>query len=132
MEVTKTLQEINDKLDALDEYGDGLTNELSEVDLKIQDLLHYIEYNKVSILWAYKYIAELKKLRIERRRIKNDMFLLNKYGEHKNKLISSGNRKFMMTEIYKAEKQLNTPYKNRQYKDGEIEELLEKPTKKDN
>ena len=129
MEVVKTLQEVTKSLDDLDLYCDGLANELSEIDLKIQDLLHYIENNKISILWAYKYIVELKKLRLERRRIKNDMFVLCKYNEHKNKIISSGNRQFLMTELYKAEKQLSRPYKNRQYKDEEIEELLKKSNK---
>lgn len=131
MEVVKTLQEITKTLDELDTYYDGLTNELSTIDLKIQDLLHFIENNKISILWAYKYIVELKKLRLERRRIKNDMFILGKYSEHKNKIVSSGNRQFLMTELYKAEKQLSTPYKNRQYKDEEIEEILKKSSKKD-
>lgn len=131
MEVVKTLQEITKKLNEIDTYYDGLTNELSEVDLKIQDLLHYIESHKISILWAYKYIVELKKLRLERRRIKNDMFVLGKYSEHKNKIISSGNRQFLMAELHKAEKQLEAPYKNRQYKDEEIEEILKKPSKKD-
>ena len=69
-------------------------------------------------------MVELKKLRVERRQIKNDMYLLGKFNEHKNKMISSGNRQFLMNEMYKAEKQLETPYKNRQYKDGEIEEIL--------
>ena len=131
MEVIKTLQEITKKLNEIDTYYDGLTNELSEIDLKIQDLLHYIESHKISILWAYKYIVELKKLRLERRRIKNDMFVLGKYSEHKNKIISSGNRQFLMAELHKAEKQLEAPYKNRQYKDEEIEEILKKSSKKD-
>lgn len=131
MEVIKTLQEITNTLNELDTYYDGLANELSVIDLKIQDLLHYIENNNISILWSYKYIVELKKLRIERRRIKRDMFILSKYNEHKNKIISSGNRQFLMNEVYKAEKQLDTPYKNRQYKDEEIEEILKKSSKKD-
>ena len=130
MEVIKTLQEITNTLNELDIYYDGLTNELSVIDLKIQDLLHYIENNNISILWSYKYIVELKKLRMERRRIKRDMFVLGKYNEHKNKIISSSNRQFLMNEVYKAEKQLDTPYKNRQYKDEEIEEILKKSSKK--
>lgn len=130
MEIVKTLQQVTDTLNEVDTYYDGLTNELSEVDLKIQDLLHYIESHKISILWAYKYLAELKRLRLDRRRIKNDMFILGRYSEHKNKLISSGNRQFLMTELYKAEKQLEAPYKNRQYNDGEIEEILNKTKEK--
>ena len=124
MEIVKTLQEIVNELDSIDTYDEGLAEKLSQIDQKIQDLLHYIETNKINILWSYKYMVELKKLRVERRQIKNDMYLLGKFNEHKNKMISSGNRQFLMNEMYKAEKQLETPYKNRQYKDGEIEEIL--------
>ena len=99
MEVVKTLQEITKTLDELDTYYDGLTNELSEIDLKIQDLLHYIENHKISILWAYKYVVELKKLRLERRRIKNDMFILGKYSEHKNKIIAGFTSKYNLTKL---------------------------------
>ena len=130
IDVVKELHNIFDCLDKIDAYNDSLTTKLSEVDQKTQDLLHYIEYNKISILWAYKYIVELKKLRIERRKIKNDMTILAKYSEHKNKLLSSNNRSFLMAEIHKTEKQLSVPYKNRQYKDGEIEEILNKSDKK--
>lgn len=129
IDVIKQLHQITDSLDEIDEYYESLTGKLSEVDQKTQDLLHYIEYNKISILWAYKYIVLLKKLRVERRKIKNDMTILSKYSEQKNKLLSSTNRKFLMNEIHKTEKQLDTPYKNRQYKDGEIEEILNKSVK---
>ena len=131
MEIVKTLQDIVNELDRIDTYDEGIAGRLSEIDQKIQDLLHYVETNKISILWSYKYMVELKKLRVERRRIKNDMYLLSKFNEHKNKMISSGNRQFLMNEMYKAEKQLETPYKNRQYKDGEIEEILKSKKNKD-
>lgn len=130
IDVIKQLHQITDSLDEIDAYYDSLTSKLSEVDQKTQDLLHYIEYNKISILWAYKYIVLLKRLRVERRKIKNDMTILGKYSEQKNKLLSSTNRKFLMNEIHKTEKQLDTPYKNRQYKDGEIEEILNTSDKK--
>jgi len=129
IDVIKQLHQITESLDEIDEYYESLTGKLSEVDQKTQDLLHYIEYNKISILWAYKYIVLLKRLRVERRKIKNDMTILGKYSEQKNKLLSSTNRKFLMNEIHKTEKQLDTPYKNRQYKDGEIEEILNKSVK---
>ena len=80
MEIVKTLQEIVNELDSIDTYDEGIAGRLSEIDLKIQDLLHYIENNKISILWSYKYMVELKKLRVERRKIKNDMYLLSKFN----------------------------------------------------
>ena len=125
-ETTKHLQEVVDILDNIDIYNEGLNDRLSEIDLKIQDLLHYIENNKINILWTYKYISELKRLRLDRRQIKNDICIMQKFNEQKNKLLSASNRKFLMTEIYKVEKQLSAPYKNRQYKDGEIDEILKK------
>lgn len=130
-EITKKFQNVTDILNEIDDYSTGLANKLSEVDQKIQDLLHYIEYNKINILWSYKYIVELKKLRLERRRIKNDMLIIDVYNKHKSKLPSYENRKFFMTEMYKMEKQLEAPYKNRQYKEGEIEKILEKSDKND-
>ena len=42
-EITKKLQEAVDILDSIDIYDNGLNDRLSEIDLKIQDLLHYIE-----------------------------------------------------------------------------------------
>lgn len=128
-DVIKEIHNVIESLNEIDNYYESLTSRLSEIDQKTQDLLHYIEYNKISILWAYKYLVELKKLRIERRKIKNDMAILGKYSEHKNKLLSVSNRVFLLTEIHKVEKQLETPYKNRQYKDGEIEEILKKSNK---
>ena len=125
-ETTKHLQEVVDILDNIDIYNEGLNDRLSEIDLKIQDLLHYIENNKINILWTYKYISELKRLRLDRRQIKNDICIMQKFNEQKNKLLSASNRKFLMTEIYKVEKQLSAPYKNRQYKDGEIDEMLKR------
>lgn len=130
-EITKKFQNVTDILNEIDDYSTGLANKLSEVDQKIQDLLHYIEYNKINILWSYKYIVELKKLRLERRKIKNDMLIIDVYNKHKSKLPSYENRKFFMTEMYKMEKQLEAPYKNRQYKEGEIEKILEKSDKSD-
>ena len=59
MEIVKTLQDIVNELDSIDTYDEGIAGRLSEIDLKIQDLLHYIENNKISILWSYKYMVEL-------------------------------------------------------------------------
>ena len=84
MEIVKTLQEIVNELDSIDTYDEGIAGRLSEIDQKIQDLLHYIENNKISILWSYKYMVELKKLRVERRQIKNDMYLLSKLMKFQN------------------------------------------------
>ena len=42
MNIVKTLQEIVNELDRIDAYDEGIAGRLSEIDQKIQDLLHYI------------------------------------------------------------------------------------------
>lgn len=50
-----------------------LTKELSNVDIEIQSLLHYVEFNKFDVVSGYKIVRNLKDLRIKRRGIKNEL-----------------------------------------------------------
>ena len=124
MNVIEEIKEVVDKLDKIDDYSNSLNDKLSVVDSKLQDLLHYIENNKINVLWCYRMIKEIKVLREERRKIKNDMELLSKYNEHKNKIISKDNRQFLLTEVYKKEKSLGKKYVNKQYTEGEIQKII--------
>lgn len=125
MNVIEEIKDIVDKIDRLDTYDSGLSQQLSTVNEKIQDLLHYIENNKINILWCYRMVNQLKQLRIERRKIKNDMEILTKFKENKTKLVSNiDNRKFLLVEVCKKEKSLNTTYKNRQYTEEELQKIL--------
>lgn len=125
MDVLKTIAEIVDKLNELDNYDNDLSQLLSECDEREQDLLHYIENNKINMLWCYKYVRELKNIREKRRNIKNDMERITKFKEHKTKLVSTiDNRQLMLAELNKREKQLNCPYKNRRYAEEELQKIL--------
>lgn len=125
MDVLKTIAEIVDKLNELDNYDNGLSQLLSECDEREQDLLHYIENNKINMLWCYKYVRELKNIREKRRNIKNDMERITKFKGHKTKLVSTiDNRQLMLAELNKREKQLNCPYKNRRYAEEELQKIL--------
>lgn len=124
MDVIEEIKNIVEKLDKIDDYSDSLSDKLSVVDSKLQDLLHYVENNKINVLWCYRMIKEIKMLREERRKIKNDMELLSKYSEQKNKIISKENRQFLMTEIYKKEKLLGKNYTNKQYTEEEMQKIL--------
>lgn len=125
MDVLKTIAEIVDKLNELDNYDNGLSQLLSECDEREQDLLHYIENNKINMLWCYKYVRELKNIREKRRNIKNDIERITKFKEHKTKLVSTiDNRQLMLAELNKREKQLNCPYKNRRYAEEELQKIL--------
>ena len=83
-----------------------------------------IENNKINVLWCYRMLKEIKFLRQERRKIKNDMELLSKYNEHKNKIISKDNRQFLLTEVYKKEKTLGKKYVNKQYTEDEMQKII--------
>ena len=105
MNVIEKITQAVEILNEIDQYDSGLSQLLSECDEKEQDLLHFIENNKINVLWCYKYTRE--------------------FNEHKTKLVSTiENRKIMLTEIHKREKQLNCPYKNRRYTDEEIQKII--------
>lgn len=125
MDVLKTITEIVNKLNEIDNYDSGLSQLLSECDEREQDLLHYIENNKINMLWCYKYVRELKNIREKRRNIKNDIERIMKFKEQKTKLASTmDNRQLMLAELNKREKQLNCPYKNRRYTEEELQKIL--------
>lgn len=124
MDVMSKLTEAIDILNEVDEYGNSLTNRLSALDMKQQDLLHYIENNKISILWCYRMIKEIKSIRMERRKVKNDIELLTRFNDLKNRLSSTENRRMIVAELHKKMKQLNTTYKNRQYTEEDLENML--------
>lgn len=124
MNIMNKLTEAIDLLNEVDEYGSSLVSKLSELDSKEQDLLHYIENNKICVLWCYRMIRQLKNLREERRKVKHDMEMLSKFNEIKVRITSKDNRQFILTELYKKEKQLHTTYKNRQYSEDDIQKIL--------
>ena len=124
MDVIEEINEVVNRLNKIDEYNSTLADNLSELDCKQQDLLHYIENTKASVLWVYRMIKELKNVRINRRKVKNDMELLSKFNEQKTKLLSKENRQFMLAEIHKKEKMLGKKYTNKQYSEEELQKIL--------
>ena len=125
MDVLREITEIVEKLNEIDNYDSSLSQLLSECNEKEQDLLHYIENNKINMLWCYKYVRELKNVREKRRNIKNDIERIMKFKEQKTKLASTiYNRQLMLAELNKREKQLNCPYKNRRYTEEELQKIL--------
>lgn len=124
MNVIEEITTIVTLLNELDNYSSGLVNKISELDLKQQDLLHYIENNSLKTNECYRIIRELKKIRENRRQIKNDMDLMSKYNEQKTKLVSADNRRFLLAEMHKREKILGKSYTNKGYTDEELESIL--------
>lgn len=124
MNVIEEIKDVIEKLDKIDEYNSTLLDKLSELDQRQQDLLHYIEKNKINVLWCYRMVKEIKTIREQRRKVKNDMDLLSKYNDQKNKMISKENRQFLLAEIYKKEKMLGKNYTNKQYTEEEMQKII--------
>ena len=92
-------------------------NELDEYDSTLNDRLYQCDK-------CYRIIRELHKIRIERRKIKNDIELMKTYRQNQQKLLNCESRKFIIPEIGKMEKQLNSTYKNRVYTEEELKEMV--------
>jgi len=119
-------------LDKVEEYTDGLCEALSNEDQRISDLLHYIENNNINAAQSCHLIKEIKKVRIERRKIKNDMELARAYKDNINKLMNTDNRKMILAKLNKTSKQLETEYQNRVYSDTELTEILDGTNEEEN
>ena len=79
--VTRWINELGRCEDILNEAGERyeeLNGELSDVDLKLQDILHEIEMtDKCDMFKAWQMINEIRKLRKKRRNIKDEKLVLS-------------------------------------------------------
>ena len=81
-----------------------LNNKLSEVDRKICDVLHYIEFNKLNACDGYKTYKMIREYRLERRAIKDEIEMLDDVYNNITKLIEESinrlsNRKYKPREL---------------------------------
>lgn len=81
-----------------------LNNKLSEVDRKICDVLHYIEFNKLNACDGYKTYKMIREYRLERRTIKDEIEMLDDVYNNITKLIEESinrlsNRKYKPREL---------------------------------
>lgn len=124
MNIIEELTSISKSLNRVQDYMRRLDSQLSIQDQKQQDLLHLIENENLDTNQRYRIIKELKEIRIERRKIKNDIEISRTFKEHQPKLITIENRQFLLAELNKTKKSLETTYKNRIYTEEEIKEIL--------
>ena len=136
MNIIEDVKYICNKLDNIQSSIDELSNKLSTLELQEQDLLHLIENSTLKTNQCYRVIKEIRKCRLERRKVKNDMELARTYQTLQYKVMSAEfrgllrgefsteNRKFLLTELNKTNSRLNQPYKNRIYTEEEIKEML--------
>ena len=121
------VEEITNAIKILDEvelYTESLCEALSNQDQKTSDLLHYIENNNINAAQSCHLIKEIKKVRMERRKIKNDMEIARAFKDNVGKLINTENRKMILSKLHKTSKQLESEYKNRIYTTQDFTEIL--------
>lgn len=111
-------------LDEVESYTESLCEALSNQDQKTSDLLHYIENNNINAAQSCHLIKEIKKVRMERRKIKNDMEIARAFKDNVGKLINTENRKMILSKLHKTSKQLESEYKNRIYTTQDFTEIL--------
>lgn len=114
-------------LNLLNEVEDDFTNninEQSDTDLKINDLLHYIENNKIDNKIAYRFTRELKALRIKRRHLKNEYEIIKAYHDNINKLTNNGHMLILKNQLITKFKSLDSEYKYKRFTEEEINKLF--------
>lgn len=116
--------ELINVLNNIDEMIDSNSNRMQEIDLEINDWLHYIENNEIDEKQSIKIIKELKRLRDIRRTIKNEYEIEKVYKDNYSKINGLHSRPFLLAEINKTKKQLNSNYKNRVLTEDKINEIL--------
>lgn len=116
-------------LDEIDNMIKTQSEELQKVDYKLSDLYHLIENNELSDEASINVVREIHLLRKERRSLNNEHDLEVVYQNQKQKIIGNDSRQFLVTELNKTNKRLNSEYKNRVYTEEEIEKLIS-PKKK--
>ena len=124
MDIVEEIKNIVVKLNELEKYKEELPQKLSIQDSKEQDILHLIEYEKFTAFEAYRLLKELKKVRKERRIVKNDCELLQCFSANKNKILNESNRQFLLQDLYNKQRNLKAKYKNRQYTEEEFNKIL--------
>ncbi len=124
MEIIEKVKEISELMNELQSYTNNLSASLQAVDYRISDLLHFIESEKLDTKACYRIVKELKNVRKDRRKIKNDMELSKTLNLNLNKLLNIENRQFLLAELNKTNNHLNNKYKNRIYTEEEIKELI--------
>ena len=124
MDIVEEIRNIVVKLNELEKYKEELPQKLSIQDSKEQDILHLIEYEKFTAFEAYRLLKELKKVRKERRIVKNDCELLQCFSANKNKILNENNRQFLLQDLYNKQRNLKAKYKNRQYTEEEFNKIL--------
>lgn len=122
MPVEELLRYMHQFFTSIDKEINEVAQELSNVDLEQQDILHYIENNNLNAGGYAKVGKLLKDIRIKRREIKND---LDKLSAVRDNLTRKYNNKFIEKDIVGAIKGIEA-VKNRKGKYNNRTDILDR------
>ena len=128
MKKDKLLNTLIDNIQSITEVESDIynyVNNLEEIEWRIRDILHYLEVTPITRSGAIELINELQNLRIERRYMKQMWELWNVYGKNRMKLCERNHRDFLIAELHKEDKSLQTTYNYRQYTKEELDAMNE-------
>lgn len=89
-EIKDELNSFAPKLKSIIDQQEMLNIELSNIDIEIQDILHYIEFHKFSACEGYKLAKMIQVARDKRRKVKNKLEVINIFKTSTCTSISSG------------------------------------------
>lgn len=127
MPIEELLKYMHKFFTSIDKEINDIYQELSNVDLEEQDILHYIENNNLNAGGYAKVGKILKDVRIRRRDIKNDLDKLNSVRDN---LTKKYNNKFIEKDIIGAIKGIEA-VKNKKGKYNNRTNILDKLEAKD-
>lgn len=115
--------EIISRLDTLEDEIEELPSLLSTQDLRLADLYHALEFNKLDSSQCWYLAKEMKQVLTDRRKIKNKITLGKTFDAYINRLINKNTRKQLLNEVYKKNK--NITNKTLEYNKYSKEQLIE-------
>lgn len=124
--LSEKIYETIDFLNEVDDLEKNSREKISESDNRIQDLMHYLENNKLKNYEYIRFAVELKRVRDERRENKNELALINEFKKNMLQLQSEKGREALKNIIKRQEKLNNGKYHNRIYKQEELDFLIKK------
>lgn len=109
----------------LDKYAE----DASVADKKQEDILHYLEFNNLNTVAAYRLVKELQEVREERRKAKDNIDLLNRISLR----LKFNNKDKSINKILESKEQQmrDRSYKMRYYSEKEIKNIANLPIYKE-
>jgi hypothetical protein len=117
-------------LDEIDNYVATQNEELSKIDLELSDWTHFIENNDFGEDISHKVVIKIRELRRQRRSLCKEQAIEDTYKNNASKVMGNNTRQFLIAEIEKTIKQLDSEYKNRVITEEDIQELYTTTKKK--